>query len=202
MVRWSWRLFRREWRQQVLVLVLITVAVAVTVAAASAAYNMAPSGDAGFGTASHRLTVEASDREELAVEVDAIEGWFATTEQIRTEFATVPGSAQDVLVRAQDPSGPFGSPLLDLRVGLYPSAHDEVAVTDELADTYGVDVGETIELGDRTWSVVGIVENPEDLRDEFALVAPTAPLTADTVEVLVDTSDDHARRGPRAAATP
>ncbi len=108
-VRWSWRLFRREWRQQVLVLVLITVAVAVTVAAASAAYNMAPSGQAGFGTASHRLTVEASDRDELAVEVDAIEGWFATTEQIRTEFATVPGSAEDVLVRAQDPSGPFGS---------------------------------------------------------------------------------------------
>ena len=195
-VRWSWRLFRREWRQQVLVLVLITVAVAVTVAAASAAYNMAPSGDAGFGTASHRLTVEASDRDELAVEVDAIEGWFATTEQIRTEFATVPGSAEDVLVRAQDPSGPFGSPLLDLRAGLYPSADEEVAVTDGLAETYGVVVGDTLELGDRTWSVVGIVENPEDLRDQFALVAPTAPLTPDSVEILVDASDDQVRARP------
>ena len=69
-VRWSWRLFRREWRQQVLVLVLITVAVAVTVAAASAAYNMAPSGQAGFGTASHRLTVEASHRDERWGEIE------------------------------------------------------------------------------------------------------------------------------------
>ena len=43
-VRWSWRLFRREWRQQVLVLVLITVAVAVTVAAASAALQHGPVG--------------------------------------------------------------------------------------------------------------------------------------------------------------
>ncbi len=112
----------------------------------------------------------------------------------------MPGSAQDVLVRAQDPSGPFGSPLLDLRAGLYPSADDEVAVTDELAETYGVDVGDTLQLGDRTWSVVGIVENPEDLRDEFALVAPTAPLTADTVEVLVDASDDQVRARPQSGS--
>jgi len=29
-MRWAWRLFRREWRQQVLVLALLTLAVAVT----------------------------------------------------------------------------------------------------------------------------------------------------------------------------
>src|SRR5580704_3596717 len=30
-IRWGWRLFRREWRQQLLVLGLLTVAVAATV---------------------------------------------------------------------------------------------------------------------------------------------------------------------------
>ena len=28
-IRWAWRLFRREWRQQLLVLAMLTVAVAV-----------------------------------------------------------------------------------------------------------------------------------------------------------------------------
>ena len=49
-VRWSWRLFRREWRQQALVLSLLTVAVAAAIGIASAAYNLAPlSGNAEFG---------------------------------------------------------------------------------------------------------------------------------------------------------
>jgi hypothetical protein len=31
LIRWTWRLFRREWRQQLLVLVLLAVAVAAAV---------------------------------------------------------------------------------------------------------------------------------------------------------------------------
>ena len=51
-VRWAWRLFRREWRQQILVLTLLTVAVAAAVGFATAAYNLAPApGEAEFGTA-------------------------------------------------------------------------------------------------------------------------------------------------------
>ena len=49
-VRWAWRLFRREWRQQLLVLALLTVAVAATVFGVSATYNLVPSADARFGT--------------------------------------------------------------------------------------------------------------------------------------------------------
>jgi putative ABC transport system permease protein len=190
-VRWSWRLFRREWRQQVLVLALISVAVGVTVAGASAAYNMAPSGDAEFGTGSHRMVVDAADPDEAAVEVDAIEAWFDSTEQIRVESVSVPGSVERVKLRAQDPAGPFGAPLLDLRDGRYPAADDEIAITDDVADTLGTDLGATVELGDRAWTVVGRVENPEDLDDEFALVAPSASLRPDTVEILVDTDDEH-----------
>src|ERR1700729_4163072 len=51
MVRWAWRLFRREWRQQLLILLLIVVAVAAVVVGAAVAVNTPPPPDAGFGTA-------------------------------------------------------------------------------------------------------------------------------------------------------
>jgi putative ABC transport system permease protein len=200
-VRWSVRLFRREWRQQVLVLTLITVAVAVTVAGASAAYNMAPSGDDEFGRASHILVVDAGEPAQAEVEVAAIEAWFDTTEQIRTEVVAVPGSVDDVLLRAQDPDGPFAASLLSVLDGRYPAAADEVALTDEVAETFGVDVGSTVEIGRREWSVVGVVENPEDLSEEFALVAPTVPLRPGTVEVLVDTTDERIQARPASGST-
>ena len=60
-VRWAWRLFRREWRQQILVLTLLTVAVAAAVGLAAAAYNLAPvPGEAEFGTANSLLHVRGS----------------------------------------------------------------------------------------------------------------------------------------------
>ena len=43
-LRWGWRLFRAEWRQQILVLGLLTVAVAAATFAATFAYNMASDG--------------------------------------------------------------------------------------------------------------------------------------------------------------
>ncbi len=50
-IRWAWRLFRREWRQQLLVLALIMVAVAATVVGAAVAADTPPPANAGFGTA-------------------------------------------------------------------------------------------------------------------------------------------------------
>jgi hypothetical protein len=44
MLRWGWRLFRAEWRQQILVLALLTVAVAAATFTATFNYNMAPDG--------------------------------------------------------------------------------------------------------------------------------------------------------------
>ncbi len=191
--RWSWRLFRREWRQQVLVLALITVAVAVTVAAAAAAYNMVPSGDAGFGTASHRLIVDGTDPAALAVELDSIEAWFGTTEQIRSWTTSVPGAVDDVEIREQDPDGPFGRSLLAVRDGRFPSGSGEIALTDDVADVVGADVGSALSLRGRDWTVVGLVEDPEDLGDEFALVGAPLDDRPDAVAVLVDSTDDHVR---------
>ena len=50
-IRWAWRLFRREWRQQLLVLALIVVAVAATIVGAAVATNTPSPAGAGFGTA-------------------------------------------------------------------------------------------------------------------------------------------------------
>jgi putative ABC transport system permease protein len=188
--RWSWRLFRREWRQQVVVLALITVAVAVTVAGAAAAYNMAPSGDAGFGTASHRLVVDGTDPAALAVELDSIEDWFGTTEQIRSWTASVPGAVDDVEIREQDPDGPYGRSLLAVRDGRFPSGSGEIALTDDAADLLGAEVGSVVQLRGRDWTVVGLVEDPEDLGDEFALVGAPLDDRPETVAVLVDSTDD------------
>ena len=55
-IRWAWRLFRREWRQQLLVLALIVVAVAATVVGAAVATNTPPPAGAGFGTAQDLAT--------------------------------------------------------------------------------------------------------------------------------------------------
>ena len=51
MVRWAWRLFRREWRQQLLILLLIIAAVAAVVVGSAVAVNTPPPANAGFGTA-------------------------------------------------------------------------------------------------------------------------------------------------------
>jgi putative ABC transport system permease protein len=58
-VRWAWRLFRREWRQQVLILILLVVAVAVTVIGAGAATNGPQPPSAQMGAANNIVYISA-----------------------------------------------------------------------------------------------------------------------------------------------
>ena len=48
-------MFRREWRQQILVLALLTVAVAAAIASVTIADNAGAPDDAEFGSASYLL---------------------------------------------------------------------------------------------------------------------------------------------------
>jgi len=59
-VRWAWRLFRREWRQQVLVLLLLAGAVAAAVVAMSGGHHLAQPPQARFGTAQQLLRFDRS----------------------------------------------------------------------------------------------------------------------------------------------
>jgi putative ABC transport system permease protein len=60
-IRLAWRLFRREWRQQVLILALIIVAITATVIGSAVATNAPPPANAGFGTAQYMATISGPD---------------------------------------------------------------------------------------------------------------------------------------------
>jgi len=187
-VRWAWRLFRREWRQQILVVTLLTVAVAAAIASVTIAYNSGPANDAEFGSASQILELDGADPRKLEAALAAAEERFGTIDVIARRSLPVPGSVETVEFRAQDPRGAYGSAMLALRRGSYPAGPSQVAVTDGVATLLGLEIGQTLALDGHRRTVVGIVENPRDLSDEFALVSPSAAGTPDTVSVLVDAS--------------
>src|SRR5690554_6410080 len=83
-IRWAWRLFRREWRQQILALTLLTVAVAAAIAIASAAYTLAPLGNSPdkFGAANQVFVHDGADTELLEANIATLEEWFGTVDVI------------------------------------------------------------------------------------------------------------------------
>jgi putative ABC transport system permease protein len=190
--RWAWRLFRRDWRQQVRVLALLTVAIVATVVGASAAYNIGPArGNAEFGAANHLFTYfDVADAQSVDALLTAAEDWFGDIDVVTSREVAVPGSVDSVEFRGQDPNGAFSDPMLALLKGRYPTAPDEVAVTNRLAETFALDIGASFELGGEAWTVVGLVENPSDLSDEFALLAPSQWEFGQSITFLVDASSD------------
>ncbi len=184
-IRWAWRLFRREWRQQLLVLSLITVAVAGTVLGAAVASNTPASPSAAtFGTANH-LVMFPSSQPHLAADIAAIRRRFGPVDVIENQNL-VTGSASPVQLRAQNPAGPYGQPTLALVSGHYPSGLGQVALTSQVAALYNAHVGGIWRQGARARRVVGIVENPGNLADEFALVTPGQVGVPAEVTVLFD----------------
>jgi putative ABC transport system permease protein len=76
-----------------------------------------------------------------------------------------------VQLRAENPHGHYNAPLLSLVSGSYPAGPGQVALTSGVATLYDTHVGGTWQAAGRTWRVTGIVQDPSDLADEFALVA-------------------------------
>ena len=140
MIRWAWRLFRREWRQQLLVLSLITVAVAGTVLGAAVASNTPPTPAAAtFGTANH-LVMFPGSQPHLAADIAAIRRRFGPVDVIENQ-SLVTGSASLVQLRAQNPVGPYGQPTLALVSGHYPHGPGQVALTSQVAALYNTHAG-------------------------------------------------------------
>ena len=199
MLRWSWRLFKREWRQQVLILLLIVVAVAAVVVGSAVAVNTPPPTNAGFGTAQDLATFDLTPTGKSAstslpadeARIAEIEHAVGTVQVIANETLTVPGSTQTYELRSQDPHGPYGGPMLELLSGRYPTGPNEIAVTPGLASELNLRVGDTWSQGGKT--VVGIVQNPQSLLDEFALVPPGQVTRPTQLSVLFDASPDSAK---------
>jgi putative ABC transport system permease protein len=184
-IRWAWRLLRREWRQQLLILALIIVAVSATFIGATVATDSASPATAAFGTAQDMITLQAPDPH-LAAQIALLEHSFGPVDVIENQSASVPGSVQTFDLRAQDSRGPFGQPLLALLRGRYPDGADQVAVTGSVATDFRLTVGSSWRVGGVVRRVVGIVENPQNLLDEFALVIPGQVTAPTEVTVLFD----------------
>lgn len=194
-IRWSWRLFRREWRQQALILALIATAVGAAVVGAAIASSTPRSASGTFGTANHLVTIPGGDPH-LAADIAAIGARFGPVEVVESSTLST-GSAAGAQVLAEDPDGRYTKSMLVLLSGRYPVGPREIALTPQLAARYGLGVG-------RTWAgapggpsrVVGIVENPQNLLGTFALVAPGQLRDPAEVTVLFDGAAAQVRQYP------
>jgi putative ABC transport system permease protein len=183
--RWAWRLFCREWRQQLLVLALVTVAVAATILGSAVATNNPLPANSGFGTAQDAATFSGAGPH-LSARIDSLRHRFGRVDVIADETLLVPGSVGTYDLRAQDPHGVFGQPMLDLLSGRYPVAANQVALSPVLASQLGLSIGDVWRQGSKARTVVGIVQNPQSLLDEFALVPPGQVPAPNRVTVLFD----------------
>jgi putative ABC transport system permease protein len=103
-IRWGWRLFRREWRQQLLVLGLLTVAVAATIWGASVVTNsQIPPGYPTFGTGAALVTLPGTDPR-LTADIAAIAGRWGPADLTEKQNITT-GTRQSVPLRAESPHG-------------------------------------------------------------------------------------------------
>ncbi len=176
--RWALRLAVREWKQRVLIAALIAVASAATLLGIAVASATPGTPNAGtYGTAQTLVELPPSTPDLPAV-IARIEKAYGQASVVYDQpIAT--GQAGGADLRAQDPAAPYTRVLLALGSGRYPSGPGQVAVTSGLARLYSLRIGSTwpVPAGSgadagRAFTVTGIVEDPSNLLDEFALVAP------------------------------
>jgi putative ABC transport system permease protein len=187
-IRWARRLLRREWRQQILVLALLALTVGAAAFGVAAAYNVASLPGPQFGSANYLLQFAGTGQKTMTADIAAARRTFGTIEVIGRQFVSIPGSTQTVEYRALSPDGPYSGPMLALVRGRYPSGAGQVAVTSGVAQDLQVHIGSVLSLPGHHQRVTGIVENPSDLKDQFALVPPSAAGPAQGVTVLLDAS--------------
>src|SRR5262245_36165385 len=188
LVRWAERMFRREWKQQLLVLTLLTVAVAAAIVSITIAHNTISADNSEFGSANQVVSFDGSDPQKLQAGIDSARRSFGTIDVIGHRYVHVPGSVETVDYRSRVQGGAYSSELLALRRGRYPVGPREAAVTNGVATSLRLDIGSTLALDGHPRTVVGIVENPRRLSDEFALVSPASE-QPDEVDVLVQASE-------------
>jgi len=192
-IRWAWRLLRREWRQQLLILALITVAVAATFVGSAVATNTPVPPGAGFGTANEIATF-GSQSPQVRAEIATLGRRFGRLDVIDNETFSVPGSVSTYSLRAQNPRGPFGRPMLSLASGHFPHGAGQVALTSGVASELHLGTGGTFRADGSARLVVGIVTNPQNLADQFALVAPGQVKAPTLITVLFDATPANAGR--------
>ena len=152
----------------------------------TAAHQLAGAADMGdFGTASAVLDFTQTDERSLALDVPAARSRLGTVDVVRRQKLSVQGLFEPVELRQQAVPGHFTRPLVAVVGGRLPAAPGEVALAPDLATIMGSALGRDVRLGGRDLSVVGLVENPADLDDSFALVTQL-PGGADSASFYLD----------------
>jgi putative ABC transport system permease protein len=176
--RWALRLAVREWKQRILIVLLVAVASAATLLGIAVASATPGTPNAGtYGTAQTLIELPG-DTPGLPGAIAKIEKAYGAASVVYDEPITT-GQAGGADLRAEDPSAPYTQVLLALVSGRYPAGPDQVAVTSGLAQLYSLKIGSAwhVSAGSgsaagHAFTVTGVVENPSNLLDEFALVAP------------------------------
>ena len=140
---------------------------------------------AGFGTALDMATFK-DDSPKVIAEIATLAHRFGAVDVVENQTLAGPGSVATYSLRAQNPNGAYGQPMLSLVSGSYPHGAGEVALTSGLASNLHLGVGDTWRQGGQARHVVGIVSNPQNLLDDFALVAPGQVTTPTQVVALFD----------------
>jgi putative ABC transport system permease protein len=196
--RWALRLAVREWKQRILIVLLITVATAATMLGIAVASATPGTPNAGiYGTASALVTLPGNTPGLPGV-IGRIEKAYGAASVIYDQ-PIVTGQAGGADLRAQDPNAPYTRVLLALDSGHYPATAGQVAVTAGLVQLYGLRIGSVWHVpasagaaAGRSFNVTGIVENPSNLLDEFALVAPGQITAPQGVRIFLGVSMDSA----------
>ena len=179
-------MFRREWRQQLLVVTLLTVAVAAAIGSVTIAYNSrgaTADNAAEFGSAKPKARVRrlrparSSRRGSTSPGSRSGRSTSSVTARPRSQAAS-----RRWTIRTQDPGGPYGGELLALRRGSYPTGPTRSRSPMGSLSSLRLELGSTLALDGVRRAVVGIVENPRKLSDEFALVSPSSAHSSDTCQ--------------------
>ena len=120
-VRWAWRLFRREWRQQLLVLALIVVAVAATIVGRGGGHQHAAPGQRRVR---HRPATWPRCRgpaPQVATQIAALQHRFGRVDVIENQTVAMPGSISTYRPARPGPARPVRAPMLSLVSGHYPA---------------------------------------------------------------------------------
>lgn len=171
MWRWAWRQLRREWRQQVLILTLVAFAAGGAAFFATMIYYSNQPASAFTGSAAQRLIVtegEGTIQETLR----SVEQALGTIETTGIRDARRDQSSLTFQLSDPPEASVFGAEPIRLLDGRRPTGTAEIAISPALASQLNLDVGTDFPIDGASRVVVGLVEDPSNINQPIAIVAP------------------------------
>ena len=183
MWRWGWRQLRREWRQQLLILALVAFATGGAAFFATMIFYANQPASAFTGSATQRLTVTQGEIS-LAETLRSVEDALGTTET--TGVREVRRDQSSITFPLSDPptTSMFGAEPIRLLDGHRPTADSEIAISPELAAQLNIEIGAAVPIDGTSFIVVGLVEDPANINQPLAIVAPGTLDEPDQYSVL------------------